>query len=110
MEVLGQLCRLAGPRLAHHNHHGIVADDVQQLLTDRVDGQVLPLLFQRLGERELGFAPLLVHLHVVGEAGVLTVVGVVLCVSGLTVIRLKTFKILVTEKNCKKTPHNNLSY
>ncbi len=61
---------------------------MQQLLPDGVDGQVFPLLLERLGERELGLAALLVHLHVVQEAGVLAEVRVVLLVLRLRVIHL----------------------
>jgi hypothetical protein len=70
-----------------------VPDDVQQLLPDGVDGEVFPLLLERLGERELGLAALLVHLHVVQEAGVLAEVRVVLLVLRLGVIHLWIFCI-----------------
>ena len=100
MQVLGQLGRLPRPCLAHHNHHRVVTYDVQQLLTDGVDGEVFALLLQRLGKGELCLAPLLVHLHVVQKAGVFPIVCVVLCILCFAVIRLEKDTIVNPSSIC----------
>ena len=66
VEVLRELCGLAGSGLADDDDDAVVADDVEQLLADGEDGQVLTLLLDALLLRELGLL-LLVNLEVQGK-------------------------------------------
>ena len=54
-------------RLAHDDCDLVLPDDIQQLLSDRIHRQILPLLLKGLGLGELALRFVLDRLHVLGE-------------------------------------------
>ena len=81
VEVLRELCGLAGSGLADDDDDAVVADDVEQLLADGEDGQVLPLLLDALLLRELGLL-LLVNLNVQGKVREFLIVDISTSITG----------------------------
>lgn len=81
VQILGELSRLSASCLAHADHDAVVADHGEEIVSDRVDWQVLPLFLDGLRLRELAHRFLLLALQsgcVLVSFSVVDLVGFVL--------------------------------